>query len=267
MLSITYVVEKLLHNIKNLPKSINEVRLNLNNPIVYKIGNNSYELEEKVTNELLNEVLKVATCESLYAVGEYVSDGFLSYKNGIRIGLAGTYTIEDKKPKMIKNLSGLVIRIPKEVKGCSKVISRKHFDKNILVVSKPYGGKTTFLRDLARRVSEERQVVVLDERGELYGGGTLDLGKSMVIQGVSKSRIFVGVIRALSPDTLIMDELFGNDDYTAVNTMIRSGVNVIAGIHGSNFEHLPKEISSLFDVKVLLTQTPTVGSVADIKYD
>ncbi len=261
-------MEKLLSGIiKYLPKEINEVRLNINKPIVYKKGTQSFELEEKATGELLTEILKVATGNSLYAVGEYVREGYLSYKNGIRIGLAGTYTIEEKAPKMIKNINGLVIRIPHEIRDCSKVISKRHFDKNILVVSKPYTGKTTFLRDLARRISSDKQVVVLDERGELYGGGRLDLGKSMVIQGVSKARIFVGVIRALSPDTLVMDELFGKEDYTAVRDMIRSGVNVVAGIHGANLENLPPEISSLFDVKVLLTQTPTVGSVQDIEYD
>lgn len=250
-----------------LPKDINEVRLNLNNPIIYKKGNQSFELKEKVTSELLKEVLKVATADSLYAVGEYVSDGYLSYGEGIRIGLAGTYTIEERKPKMIKNISGLVIRIPHEIKDCSKSIQRKHFDKNILVVSKPYSGKTTFLRDLARRISYEKQVVVLDEREELYGGGTMDLGRSMVIQGVSKSRVFVGVIRALSPETLVMDELFGKEDFDSVNAMIRSGVNIVAGIHGANLKNIPSEISDLFNVKVLLTQTPTVGSIADIVYD
>lgn len=261
-------MEKLLNGIiKYLPEGLNEVRLNLNKPIVYKIGNKSFELEEKTTRELLFDVLRVATEGSLYAVGDYVKEGYLSYKNGIRIGLAGTYTIENKNPKAIKNPSGLVIRIPHEVKGCSKVIPTKFFDKNVLIVSKPYGGKTTFLRDLARRISENRQVVVIDERGELYGGGCLDLGKSMVIQGVSKSRIFVGIIRALSPETLIMDELFGDDDFGAVNSMVRAGVNVIAGIHGSDLEHLPKEIASLFNVKVLLSQMPSVGSVVDVKYD
>lgn len=261
-------MEKLLCGLtKILPKGINEVRLVVNNPIVYKIGNKAFEIEEKASLELLLEILSVATEGSLYAVGEYVCDGYLSYKNGIRIGLAGSYATTDKKPKSIKNPRGLVIRIPHEIKDCSKMISERYFDKNILVVSKPYGGKTTFLRDLARRVSSTRQVVVIDERGELNGGGMLDVGKSMVIQGVVKSEIFVGVIRALSPETLVMDELFGSDDYEAVQTMIRSGVNVIAGLHGKDLEHLPDEIASLFDVKILLSQTPRVGSVADIKYD
>lgn len=261
-------VERLLCGMmKNLPNGINEVRLVVNNPIVYKIGNKSFELDEKVTGEQLLEILREATDGSLYAVGEYMSDGYLSYKNGIRIGLAGAYAIEDKKPKSIKNVSGLVIRIPHEVKDCSKVISERYFDKNILVVSKPYGGKTTFLRDLARRVSTRRQVVLIDERGELAGGGTLDVGKSLVIQGVSKSQIFVGVLRALSPETLVMDELFGEEDYEAVRVMIRSGVNVIAGLHGKDLEHLRGDISSLFEVKVLLSETPNVGSVVDLRYD
>ena len=252
---------------KYLPEGINEVRLVVNNPIVYKIGNKSFELDEKATRELLLEILSVATDGSLYAVGEYVSDGYLSYKNGIRIGLAGSYAIDDKKKKTIKTPSGLVIRIPHEVKDCSKMIGERYFDKNILIVSKPYGGKTTFLRDLARRVSASRQVVVIDERGELNGGGTLDVGRSLVIQGVSKTNVFVGVIRALSPETLIMDELFGEEDFEAVNVMRRAGINVIAGLHGSDLNHLPHELSSLFDVKILLSQTPRVGSVADIRYD
>lgn len=260
-------MEKLLESIiKQIPEDFNEVRLNLNKPIVYKVGNISYELKKIATSELLTNVLKIATANSVYAVGEYISDGYISYKNGIRIGLAGTYTIENKKPKMIKNLNGLVIRIPHQIYNCSKVIGERHFGKNILVVAKPYAGKTTFLRDLARRMSKSRQVVVIDERGELYGGGCLDLGYSMVVGGVTKANVYTGIIRALSPEILVMDEMFGTEDYQAVQTMIKSGISVVGGLHGANFENIPEELSKLFDVKILLSTTPTVGSVVDVKY-
>lgn len=181
-------MERLLRAIKTkLPENINELRLGINNNLVYKIGNKTFETDEIVTSDLLKDLLKVATADSLYAVGEYLSDGYLAYGNGIRIGLAGVYTLEDRKPKTIKKISGLVIRIPREIIGCSKVIQRKYFDKNILVVSKPYSGKTTFLRDLARRISLERQVVIIDEREEIYGGGKMDLGKSLVIYNLLQS--------------------------------------------------------------------------------
>lgn len=249
----------------DLPKETNEIRLIVNKPVIYKIGNKTYRLQKSVTKSMLNGVLRSITLDSVYAIAEYVPSGFISYKDGIRIGLAGEYAVENGKPKSIKNINGLVIRLPKEISGCSKCVSEKNFDKNILIVSEPYAGKTTFLRDLAKRMSKYRQVVVIDERKELSGSGVLDVGESLVLSGVSKSELFEGVIRSLAPETIITDELFGVGDYDSMANIMTKGVKVVASVHGNSLDKLPEQLKN-FDVKILLNCYPEVGSVAEVKY-
>ena len=250
----------------NLPASLNEVRLTINKPVVYKVDNKSFTISEIVSERQLRDLLRILTDNSLYAVGDYISSGFITYKGGIRVGIAGDYTIENSKPKAIKNINGLVIRIPKEVVNCSKCITDKYFDKSILIVSKPYGGKTTFLRDLATRISEHKQVVVLDERKELSGDGKLNLGNCMVLSGVQKSLLYDSVIRSLAPEVIVLDELSGEKDFQTVKSISNSGVQVVASIHSDSLDKLP-DVCKLFQVKVLLSAFPSVGSVVDIRYD
>lgn len=250
---------------RELPKEINEIRLVVDKSIAYKIGNKTFRLQRICTQSMLTEILRKVTLDSVYAVAEYLPCGYISYNGGIRIGLAGEYSLENGKPKSIKNISGLVIRLPKEITNCSKCVGERNFDKNILIVSMPYAGKTTFLRDLARRMSQQRQVVVIDERKELSGDRTLDVGDSLVLSGIAKSELFEGVIRSLSPETVITDELFGAKEYQIVTDMMSKGVKVVASVHGDSLEYLPEALKK-FDVKILLKSYPEVGSVAEVKY-
>ena len=250
----------------DLPKDINEIRLVMGKPVSYKIGNKVFRTKDSVTQKIFSDVLKIVTFDSVYAVGECVSRGYISYKDGIRVGLAGEYAVENGKPKSIRNVNGLVVRFPKEIRDCSRCVTAKNFDKNILVVSPPYAGKTTFLRDLARRISDYRQVVVIDERKELSGDGVLDVGESMILSGISKCEVYEGVIRSLSPETVVTDELFGASDYATVEDLISKGIGVVASVHGKNLESIPEPLKK-FDVKVLLSCYPETGSVAEVRYD
>lgn len=248
----------------DIPLSANEIVLILGRRITYKIANQSAVIDRTVTDTLLRDVLRLITDDSVYAVGEYAQEGYLTYKGGVRIGLAGDYVLNGSGHKVIKHLRGLVIRIPHEIIGCSSVIPDKYLNRNILVVSKPYAGKTTFLRDLARRISHIRQTVVVDERHELCGG-VLDLGNSLVLSGISKDSLYEGIIRSLSPETVVTDELFGEDEYKVSERIFRSGISIVSSVHGSDLDNLPAPCS-IFEIKVLLSRYPSLGSIQEVRY-
>lgn len=249
----------------DIPLSANEIVLLLGRPIIYKLSNKPVIIDKTVTEELLNDILKMVTDNSVYAVGEYAKEGYLTYRGGVRIGLAGDYLLDGNGLKVIKHIRGLVIRIPHEIIGCSSVLTDRYLNRSILIVSRPYAGKTTFLRDLSRRISYIRQTVVIDERHEISGSGVLDIGNSLVLSGISKYALYEGIIRSLSPETVVTDELFGENEYSVSERIYSSGISVVSSIHGSDLDHLPKECD-MFDIKVLLSRYPSLGTIQEVRY-
>lgn len=242
-----------------------EIRINLGKEIIF-VTRGERRISERVADEgLISSILGVVTRGSVYSVGEKLSNGYLDYKGGIRLGVGGDYVIKNGVPQ-VNNIRSLVIRLPQEVKGCSKILSDSELYKSILVIGEPFGGKTTLLRDIARRLSCYRSVVVIDERGELSGGvGVFDLGYSEVIRGSLKAKAYIGVVRAMSPDVVITDELFGTEEYSACQDLNRCGIKVITSIHGSSMKSVPDSLK-WFDIYIILSKHPKAGSIKDIVY-
>lgn len=245
-------------------KDVCEIRLNLGKEIVFVTRDKRILGKRVVDRNLIDSILFTVTRGSIYSVGEKLEKGYLDYKGGIRIGVGGDCVIKKGVP-YVNNINSLVIRIPYEAKGCSNVLSLKELEKSILVIAEPFGGKTTFLRDIARRVSFCKSVVVIDERGELSGGNTFDLGYAEVVKGSLKGKAYGGIVRAMSPEVVITDELFGTDEYESVIDILRCGIKVIASFHSNSFENIPSMLK-IFDIYVLLSKAPRAGSVKDILY-
>ncbi len=199
---------------------------------------------------LIDYVLAKASEFSLYAFQNQIKQGFITCKGGIRIGLAGESVIEDGKNKTIKNIQSINIRVPHEVKDCSLtamnfIISDRKI-KNTLIISPPGCGKTTFLRDISRKLCELSDVInilVIDERFEIAsqnnGKRLLNVGEyTDVISGCDKTYGFREGVRTLRPDVIITDELISTSDTLACNNAIMSGIKVIASAHGEDLNDL-----------------------------
>lgn len=249
-----------------------EIRIRKGKPVYVFLGNQSIKIDYVAKENDIENLLSVASNRSVYAVSDKLVNGFLPYGKGVRIGLCGEWIFEKGKLLSIKNYSSLNVRLSKEIRGCSSLVTDdKLLSGNTLIVSPPCGGKTTFLRDLIFRISQKGfNVSVIDERGELWANGGYDLGDCTdVITGAIKKSAFSWAVRTLSPHFVAMDELVGEDDYESAKEVIDSGVKLIATVHGRDFHTVKinknyKSVLEKFQNVVELSAIPKVGTVKKV---
>lgn len=235
---------------------LSEIRLRRGQPVIVEYDGNYAFLgkvgvvsnaSESIRLSEIAPVLNAATGGCVYGYTEQIKSGFITVEHGVRIGIAGEYVTEKGVVNTIKNVTSLNIRIPHDIKDCSDYLFKTVFFnqlKSALIFSKPGLGKTTMLRDIARKLSQTKNVLVFDERGEIaaldnYGDG-FDLGTVDVVRCYSKLGAIASAIRAMKPDVIITDELYGNEDIEAVRFAADCSITVVASSHISDREKLKK---------------------------
>lgn len=272
-----------------------EIRIRSQLPIVINYGGKYYYLNPDgvggandgsiVTDRKMLEAIIYRAAEySMYAVNNQLKQSFVTVSGGIRIGICGELVIEDHKIVSVKNFTSLIIRIPHEVHNCA--LTAYHFiaqDEiyNSLIISPPGCGKTTFLRDIARLLSQReiiKNTLIIDERYEIascYNGvPQLNVGEfTDVISNCTKQYGFEQGIRAMKPDVIITDELANQSDLDAVKYAAGCGVKIIATTHAYDhtdlinkpgFEEIIKK--RLFDRYVVLSNRKGPGTYEGV-YD
>ncbi len=217
-------------------------------------------------------ILKHITEGSMYAFNDRIKQGFITIQDGIRVGVVGECVYDEEKLLSIKNISSLNVRIPHEIFGCADNIFEKIcFNDtvlNTLIISPAGYGKTTILKDIARKLNEIGlyNIVLIDERGEFLTvkGENIDS-----IMYSNKYYAFNVILRTMTPQVVITDELIDKSDWECVNNAVNSGVKVLASCHASEISGILNNenfISKLFDRYVLLNSEGQAGVVKAI-YD
>ena len=192
----------------------------------------------------IKRALELITNFSMYAYENEIKNGFVTLPGGHRIGICGEACLSGGQITHLKSVQSLNYRFAREFVGCSNVLMKRIFSngivKNTVIVSPPMCGKTTLLRDIARNLSlMGKRVSIIDERGEiasLHGGfSPFDLGYGCdVLSGTKKADGMLFMLRSMSPDVIITDEIGDSDDFSAISEIKRRGVSIITSIHGKN---------------------------------
>ena len=227
-----------------------EIRIRCMKP-VQLVYNGGEELIDCVADRRDCELSLEGIAEhSLYAFGEELKSCFVTVSGGCRVGLCGRVRGGERT---LTDVTGFNIRIARECRGCADGVANRLVQGerpvSTLVFSAPGVGKTTMLRDIARQFSYglnglvPRRVCLADERGELAGAHLgvpeLDVGpRTDVMDGCKKAEAIGLMVRAMSPEIVITDELGGYEDARAVEDAAACGVAVIASAHAGS----PREL-------------------------
>lgn len=220
-----------------------EIRVRRDKRLVVYTCTERFTVDYICQKEDIDYIIRVATSRSLYSVEESVKHGYITFDGGIRIGIVGEAVLDGGKLRSLKNINSLVIRIAKSVQSLPlEVLPIIDNFESTLIISPPYLGKTTMLREMTRRLSNRgNDVLVIDERNELSatanGEQSLDLGANTdVIVGVPKKDCYEGAVRTMSPDILVTDEIFGEEEVECLVDVVRAGVKVMATAHGRDID-------------------------------
>lgn len=255
------------------------VKCNCNTLIISGGKEHVIKDHESVTPEVLEEILNRLLDYSYYAYEDELSNGYITIEGGHRVGVCGRAIVENGEVRMIKDVSSLNIRRGRQIIGASgKVIdtivdNKRKIISNTLIISPPKCGKTTLLRDLARNLSiNGYRVGICDERSEIAGchnGKTsYELGsRTDILDACPKEQGIHMLIRAMSPDVIITDEIGKGKDVKAIEDAICAGVKIITSIHGNSYEDVASSVvgdlvkKHVFETLIFLSATPVTGTI------
>ena len=168
-------------------EDLEEIRIRIQRPVQFVTSQASFYLDPRekclmtqakgglaLGEEDLREMLTYVCEYSRYAYARQMRQGFLALDGGIRLGLCGQYMAEEDGRIGMEYPMYFSIRIPHEKKGCAAWIEPWLIEGeaflHTLILAAPGMGKTTFLRDLVRVLSDRptcRGLALIDERYEL----------------------------------------------------------------------------------------------------
>ncbi len=247
-----------------IKKEIQEICVRVNSSIVIITSKKSFFLGSEgnlspedsksfvVSQNDILETFKILCNFSIYSFQNQIKNNFITLKGGHRVGICGTAIIDGEKIINISDISSMNFRISKEIIGCSDKIFEK-LGLNLggtLIVGPPASGKTTILRDIARKLSNTYEngklikVSIVDERREIaavyQGVPQKDVGFSDILNGFIKSEGIMRALRTLSPRIIICDEIGNSEDADAIRKSLNCGVGIIASIHAESAEEISK---------------------------
>lgn len=262
-----------------------EIRFRVGQPIILYYNNRMVYLSKfgGVTNVMddalfpsqkdIASMIHIFCKGSVYAYQEEIKGGFITVCGGHRIGISGRAVLENGKLIYIDSFSGINIRIAREYPCCADAcipsILFQNRILNTILISPPGVGKTTFLRDIARQLSSQYKVVIVDERSELaaclQGVPQFDIGvQTDVLDAFPKAVGIIHAMRSLSPDVIITDEIGTKEDLAAITELLKGGCKIVTSMHGYSIEEAitkKEALMKLFDTAILLEKKNGVVEV------
>lgn len=278
-------IAAVLQQMPSWGRSIEEIRIRISRPLEVIVDGKARLLPYEVTKEDGVYLLNKLSHYSIYAVEEELRRGFMTIEGGHRVGLAGKVVTEGGKVKAIRDVASFNIRIAKEQIGIVDPLIPYVYDGrwcHTMIIGSPQTGKTTLLRDAARLISSgtgripAQKVAIVDERSEIAGcvkgipqfsfGTRLD-----VLDACPKAEGMMMMIRSMSPDVMIVDEIGREEDSEAVLEAANAGVSIWTTVHGRTVRDVwqrptlrPVMEQRVFERFIELTNVPHPGFIRRI---
>ena len=276
---------------EEIQKNVREICIRAEKPIIFMCTNDYLFLRKdgKLTRNL-NLPLKIATIneiknsiklmckDSIYSYTNEIKNGFFTLKGGHRVGVCGTAVLENDRIVNVRDISTLNIRIARQMKNSADELlgSINYKFNGIILAGIPASGKTTILRELARKLSTVgKKVSVIDERNEFsgtYAGlAQNDLGFCDILNGYPKAEGLTQAIRTLSPDVIICDEIGTEKDILAVKQAVHAGVKLVVSVHAGCVEDFSRRRHCMdilnteaFDILAIMSGRSEPGKISQI---
>lgn len=288
--------------LRQLPNQVltqlEEIRIRKEQPVELIYGNvsrflcSSGELSAhhkkgwKISAHEMEKITNLISQHSIYALEEELKRGYVTITGGHRIGIVGKVMVEKGEVKAIRDISGFNIRIAREKKGIALPLVPFLLESgrilNTLILSPPQCGKTTLLRDLARAISygnvhlSGKKVSIVDERSEIAGSVNgipqKDVGpRTDILDACPKAEGIMMLIRSMSPDVIIADEIGRPEDAIAIQEALNAGVSIITSAHAASLQDLNRRPTlsrmigqGMFERYIVLGRSKGVGTVEGI---
>ena len=242
----------------------------------------------RLSGEDVFNTLLIISQSSLYSMEEELRNGFITLRGGHRVGFVGEVVVDNGRIRIIKNIASFNFRISRELPGVANpvipLIIKSNRVYNTLVISPPGCGKTTIIRDITRQLSDGIpnigfkgvKVGVVDERSEIagaYEGIPLNnIGiRTDVIDACPKAEGMLLMIRSMSPQVLIADEIGRLEDTNAIREAVSAGVNIIVTAHGASIEQLQQRPcmiellrEKIFERYIFLGYSRGIGTIEQV---
>lgn len=275
---------------------LEEIRLRQGRPLVLVLHHGESVTDHLTTGDEMARTLQLMSQSSVYALEEELRQGYLTLNGGHRVGFTGRTVLERGRIRTLKHIAGLNIRVSREMLGVADRIlplltvagpsgrTDAPTVLSTLIVGPPRAGKTTLLRDICRQLSDGvpalglpgLKVGLVDERSEIagchQGVPQRDVGlRTDVLDACPKAEGVMLLIRSMSPDVVITDELGRSEDAAAVEEAANAGVALIATVHGGGLADLARRPSlrqllatGVFRRIILLGRERGPGTVLDV---
>lgn len=233
-----------------------ELRIRVDRPIELIIGGEPRFISFEASRQDAEQLLSHLSQFSLYTLEEELKRGYITISGGHRVGLAGKVILEKGSVKAIRDVSSFNIRIAHQKIGAADaLIPNLYTDywQHTLIIGAPQSGKTTILRDIARIASTgmesrripPRKVGIVDERSEIagcvQGVPQLEFGLRVdVLDGCPKAEGMMMMIRSMSPDVIVVDEIGRSEDSLAILEAVNAGIKLFSTTHGHTFDEVKK---------------------------
>ena len=269
-------------------EEIEEIRIRVGRPLEVMSGKEIFYGSTPVLKEDADLFLNKISQYSFYILEEELKRGYITVQGGHRVGLAGRVILENGRVKGLRDITFFNIRIARQKKGLVNKWVHYLYDRrwlSTLIIGAPQTGKTTFLRDLARYASigessrriPAMKVGIVDERSEIAGCvkgvPQMDFGIRVdVLDGCPKAEGMMMLIRSMSPEIIVADEIGRVEDVEAMMEAVNAGITLFTTAHGHSLEDILVRpimkniiLEANFERIVELKRTNHPGCISKIK--